>query len=83
MPSHSVRLKLNSGTSVYISPNRARRLLKAREARIVSEKPFVLHATVEMQESTVQESSVQRWTSQSDRLTKMSGSFFERNPPLR
>ena len=94
MSAHSVKLKYEttrfeddgSGMketkceeSVYISSNKARKLLKEKAARIDSRQPFVLRL-VPQREPT--EYKVQRWSSKSGSV-RMNGALLERKPPRR
>lgn len=79
MPSHSVRLNLEDGQVIYVSPNKARRLLKGGVAAIASQRPFALKMRSRA-EAESQEFRVQRWTAVSGRML-MNGSLLERKPP--
>ena len=67
--------------AVYISPNRARKLLKEGAATIDSQQPFVLRLAARLETTCV----IQRWTKKSGSAEKgwtlMSGALLERRPP--
>jgi hypothetical protein len=79
MPAHSVKLILEDGRVIYVSPSRARQLLKYRVAAIASERPFAvrMRAGAELES---EKCTVQRWTGVSGRML-MNGSLLERKPP--
>jgi hypothetical protein len=79
MPAHSVKLSLEDGHVIYVSPSKARRPLKDRVAAIASEQPFALRMRAGA-EVEPEECKVQRWTGVSGRML-MNGSLLERKPP--
>jgi hypothetical protein len=79
MPAHSVKLSLEDGQVIYISPNEARRLLKDRVAAIASQRPFALRMRAGA-EAGFEECKVQPWTAVSGWML-MNGSLLERKPP--
>ena len=79
MPAHSVKLSLEDGQVIYVSPSKARRLLKDRKAAIASRQPFALRMRAGA-EAEFEECKVQRWTVVSGGML-MNGSILERRPP--
>jgi len=89
MPGRSVQLKFevtrfkDDGSpmkcegAVYISPNKARKLLKEKAATVDSQRPFVLRLKAEVGTAAF---AIQMWTPVSDGRV-MSGAVLERNPP--
>ena len=86
MSAHSVKLMFEDGTSIYISPNRARRLRKQKLVTVSSFQPFVLQS----KRNGFIGDFVQRWTSVSDQEriqgvpvggVVMSGAALNRRPP--
>jgi len=79
MPAHSVKLSLEDGRVIYVSPSTARQLRKDGLAVIASEQPFTLRmrpgAEVEPEECMIQ-----RWSRISGGIL-MNGSLLERKPP--
>jgi hypothetical protein len=79
MPAHSVKLSLEDGQVIYVSPNRARRLLREGAVAIASQRPFALRMRAGVQVD-LEEYRVQRWARVSAGLL-MNGSLLERKPP--
>lgn len=79
MPAHSVKLNLEDGQVIYVSPNKARRLLKDRKAVIASRQPFALRMRAGA-DGEFEEGKVQRWTVVSGGML-MNGSLLERRSP--
>jgi hypothetical protein len=79
MPAHSVKLSLEDGQVIYVSPTKARRLLKGKTAVIVSQQPFTLRMKSGGQ-IELDGCKVQRWTGISGGV-RMNGSLLERKPP--
>jgi hypothetical protein len=79
MPGHSVKLSLEDGQVIYVSPTKARRLLKGKAAAITSQQPFALRMKSGRQ-AELDECRVQRWTGVSGSM-RMNGSLLERKPP--
>ena len=79
MCAHSVKVNLQDGQAIYISPNQGRKLLKDKKAVIVSERPFQLQIRAGA-EAEFNECQIQRWTGIS-RGMLMNGSLLEQKPP--
>lgn len=79
MPAHTVKLILEGGDVTYVSPNKARRLLKRCVASIVSQQPFTLRLKAGA-EAESEEWKVQRWTSVSGGML-MNGSLLQGKTP--
>ena len=70
---NTVRLDLGAGVGIWITSERARKLLKSRRATVVARDPLSIR---------LRPSLVQRWSSTSAGFA-MNGGVLERKPPLR
>lgn len=78
MSAHSIKLNLEDGSVIYITPRRARELQKRAMVSIVSAKPFQLKLRAGSGESET--SSVQKWSTHSAGLV-MHGAILTKRTP--
>ncbi len=79
MSAHSVKLSLEDGSAIYITPRKARSLRKDHMATVVSTKPFELRLCADCRDGDL--AGIQRWSSCSDGVMKMNGAVLMKQVP--
>lgn len=78
MSAHSVKLSLEDGSVIYITPQKARELKKCGMVSIVSEMPFQLKLRAGYRGSET--GMVQKWSACSDGCYVMNGAVLKQIP---